>query len=368
MLSLLSPGACRAGTARGTLRASLVGVLLATAVGLATTMAAPAPAFAAVAPTITVPSTFEGFGRVAITGTARPGATVDLYEAAYTFRADLAKATEVYDPQDIITTVAGTDGTYRLSRLVDSGFVFAVQADGLMSAVLTVHVKVVAELQITTTKTSTVYAKVLASPGEPNLTARVQRKSGTAWTNVAEGKTANFGEYSVTLSGQPAGSQTYRAWISGDPVNALLESGWTPAAPVIVGSATAPGSAATGAVQLTKIQYDSPGTDTGSNTSINGEWVRLTNKTKKTINLRNWTVRDVAGHVYKFTTDHSLAAGKNVYVLTGKGTNGKPAGYRYWGSSGYIWNNSGDTATLKDPTSKTIDSCKWTKDNNTTYC
>ena len=30
------------------------------------------------------------------------------------------------------------------------------------------------------------------------------------------------------------------------------------------------------------------GTDTGSNTSLNGEYVRLTNKTKGTIDLRSW--------------------------------------------------------------------------------
>lgn len=352
----------RAGSARSALGRSLIGVLAA-ATGLAATLAVASPAVAAVTPTITVPSTFEGFGRIAITGTARPGATVDLYEAAYTFRADIAKAAEVYAPEDIITTVADASGSYRLSRLVDSGFVFAVKADGLMSKVKTVKVKVLAELLLTTTSTSTVHAKVLASPGEPTLAARIQRKIGTAWTNVASGRTAAEGVYSVTLFNQPKGSQTYRAWIGGDPVNAILESKWAQAAPVTVG-----GTVTSGTVQLTKIQYDSPGTDTGSNASINGEWVRLTNKTSKTINLRNWTVRDAAGHVYKFTTSQSLAAGKNLFVLTGKGTNGKPAGYRYWGSSSYVWNNAGDTATLKDPTGKTIDSCKWTKDSNYTYC
>jgi hypothetical protein len=58
-----------------------------------------------------------------------------------------------------------------------------------------------------------------------------------------------------------------------------------------------------------------------------------------------------------------------MYVLTGKGTNGKPSStYRYWGSSGYVWNNSGDTAYLRDATNKSIDSCRWTKDANVTYC
>jgi hypothetical protein len=42
--------------------------------------------------------------------------------------------------------------------------------------------------------------------------------------------------------------------------------------------------------------------------------------------------------------------------------------YRYWGSKGYVWNNGGDTAYLRDATNKAIDSCRWTKDKGTTYC
>jgi hypothetical protein len=55
----------------------------------------------------------------------------------------------------------------------------------------------------------------------------------------------------------------------------------------------------------------------------------------------------------------------NVYVHTGSGTNN--ATNRYWGKSGYIWNNGGDTATLRAG-AKTIDSCKWTSDKKVTNC
>ena len=43
-----------------------------------------------------------------------------------------------------------------------------------------------------------------------------------------------------------------------------------------VAVAAQPASAAP-AVRILKIQYDSPGSDTGSNTSLNGEWVVLKN-------------------------------------------------------------------------------------------
>jgi Lamin Tail Domain len=120
-----------------------------------------------------------------------------------------------------------------------------------------------------------------------------------------------------------------------------------------------PAQAAAPAVQFTRIQFNSPGSDTRTNASLNAEWVRLTNKTKKTISLKNWTVRDRAGKIYKFPA-YNLGAAKNVYIHTGKGTNGKPAAAdRYWQSGNYIWNNTGDKATLKNTKKSTIDTCSW---------
>nr|BFE68038.1 hypothetical protein GCM10020092_013390 [Actinoplanes digitatis] len=105
-----------------------------------------------------------------------------------------------------------------------------------------------------------------------------------------------------------------------------------------------------GDVLLSKIVYNSPGKDTGSNTSLNAEYVRLLNTTKATINLKGWTVRDAAGHVYTVTTDQRVAVGAYVYLHTGKGTNGRPdARHRYWNRTGYVWNNGGDTAYLRTP-------------------
>jgi hypothetical protein len=55
--------------------------------------------------------------------------------------------------------------------------------------------------------------------------------------------------------------------------------------------------------------YDSPGSDNGSNASLNAEWVRLTNTRTYTINLKNRTVRG-ANHAYTFTTNYDLGAGR----------------------------------------------------------
>jgi hypothetical protein len=109
------------------------------------------------------------------------------------------------------------------------------------------------------------------------------------------------------------------------------------------------------AVRITKVQYDSPGSDTGSKSSLNAEWVKIKNKGSKAVSLSGWTLRDTAGHVYSFG-GFKLKAGSTITVHTGKGSNG--AKHRYWGSGAYIWNNDGDTAILKKG-SKVKDKCKW---------
>ncbi|SCG58976.1 Lamin Tail Domain [Micromonospora coxensis] len=119
----------------------------------------------------------------------------------------------------------------------------------------------------------------------------------------------------------------------------------------------APARAATPAVQIAKVYYNSPGSDTGSNSSLNAEYVRLTNRRSTTINLKYWTLRDKANHVYTFSGDFRLASGASVHIHTGKGTN--TSTHRYWGSGAYIWNNSGDAAYLRNSAGTAIDSCSW---------
>jgi hypothetical protein len=116
-----------------------------------------------------------------------------------------------------------------------------------------------------------------------------------------------------------------------------------------------PASAA-GGVIIYRAYYNSPGSDTGSNTSLNGEYVMLKNTSTVAKTVTGWTLRDKANHVYKFPTTR-INAGQYLTVRTGRGTN--TAVTRYWGSSWYIWNNTGDTAYLRTPTGVLVDSCSW---------
>jgi hypothetical protein len=97
-------------------------------------------------------------------------------------------------------------------------------------------------------------------------------------------------------------------------------------------------------LRISSIQYDSPGTDRGSNASLNAEWVKITNSSGSAKTLTGWRLSDASGHVYKFPTV-KLPAAASVKVHTGSGSNN--TGNLYWRASSYIWNNTGDTATLR---------------------
>jgi len=141
------------------------------------------------------------------------------------------------------------------------------------------------------------------------------------------------------------------------------------AVPLAAGATTVPSFAATTPpVSFTMIQFDSPGSDNRSNSSLNAEWVRLTNNTRSTVQLKGWTVRDKARHVYTFGS-YALGAGRRVYVHTGKGRNLTPdAQHVYQQRAAYVWNNDGDTAYLRNAAGAAVDTCSWKAGTKPTYC
>ncbi len=114
--------------------------------------------------------------------------------------------------------------------------------------------------------------------------------------------------------------------------------------------------AATSPIVIHEIYYNSPGPDRGSNTSLDAEWVQLYNRTGHAVTLTHWTLRDTARHIYTFGP-YQLKAHGYVKIHTGRGING-PAS-RYWDHSWYIWNNTGDTGTLKNSGGATQSRCSY---------
>ncbi|MDR6980958.1 hypothetical protein J2X68_007700 [Streptomyces sp. 3330] len=110
------------------------------------------------------------------------------------------------------------------------------------------------------------------------------------------------------------------------------------------------------AVEISKVQYDSPGRDDRSNRSLNKEWVELTNNTRRSVNLDGWTLKDESGHTYTF--DHYRLAGRaTVRIHTGEGRDTRTDLYQ--DRRAYVWNNDHDTATLRNDRGRLVDDESW---------
>jgi Lamin Tail Domain len=77
------------------------------------------------------------------------------------------------------------------------------------------------------------------------------------------------------------------------------------------------------------------------------------------------TIKDRAGHTYKFGTFY-LGAGKTVRIHTGKGSNTSTD--RYWGRNWYVWHNTGDKAYLGNASGTLMDTCEWGDGPGYKYC
>jgi hypothetical protein len=138
---------------------------------------------------------------------------------------------------------------------------------------------------------------------------------------------------------------------------ALAVAGAGVASPASAAFTHRPAAVSTGGVKIVEIYFDSPGSDTGSNASLDAEWVKVKNVTGSRRTITGWTLRDASSHVYRFATT-TIAAGATLRVHTGRGR--KNATNRYWGSGSYIWNNTGDTATLRNAHGSQVDRCHYT--------
>ncbi len=95
-------------------------------------------------------------------------------------------------------------------------------------------------------------------------------------------------------------------------------------------------------VQIIAIFYE------GNEENEADEYVEIENYGQKDIDLTNWSLSDEAGHTYIFES-YTLTAGEKIRVYTNKED-------LSFGSNTPIWNNTGDTAYLRDNNGNLIDS------------
>lgn len=100
---------------------------------------------------------------------------------------------------------------------------------------------------------------------------------------------------------------------------------------------------------------DPPGKDNRTNAHLNEERITVVNTSHRAINLSGFSIRDKAGHRYVFRSGFRLRADSSVMVHTGKGRDRRR--HVYWGQGNYVWNNTGDRATLRGRHGTRLDRC-----------
>ena len=96
------------------------------------------------------------------------------------------------------------------------------------------------------------------------------------------------------------------------------------------------------ALRIAGIHADAAGDDAEN---PNDEYVVLRNVGDEPLDLSGWTVGDEAGHVYEFPDGTTLGPGATLTLHTGDGED--TGSDVYWAASGPVWNNGGDTVTVR---------------------
>ncbi len=105
-------------------------------------------------------------------------------------------------------------------------------------------------------------------------------------------------------------------------------------------------------ITIPTIHYAARGDDNQA-ANLNNEYVVFKNNTTRGIRMGGWKVHDEGRiHTYTFPT-FRLGAGKTVTLHSGKGSN--TASHLYWQRSyGAVWNNNGDTVTLRNGSGQVV--------------
>lgn len=145
------------------------------------------------------------------------------------------------------------------------------------------------------------------------------------------------------------------------PVSLLVTAGL-----IAGGTALAAPASAASKIQIVKVKFDSAGIDFPvSNTKVNDEYVMIKNTDSVARSLTGWTLVDRSNRWYTFGTTR-LKAGASLKVRTGKRDHDTSLN-KYQNRGYYIWNNTADTAYLRNTSGVGGDTCSWkTSDRGST--
>ena len=118
-------------------------------------------------------------------------------------------------------------------------------------------------------------------------------------------------------------------------------------------------------IKILRIVFDPPGVDSATNDSLNSEVVLIANKGSTLVTLTGWTLRDSDGNAFRFPS-LSLAAEEIVKVHTGSGVD--TARSLYWDAGHQVWNNNGDSATLRLRGGRIVHGCGYSGPGSVARC
>ncbi|GIE77808.1 hypothetical protein Aph02nite_37580 [Actinoplanes philippinensis] len=176
------------------------------------------------APTLSVPGTVTGSGRVTIAGVASAGSTVQLLTAPGTSGGEF---------RVVLTTTADKDGKFSFNPNLNGGYRLQVKADNMTSPIRTVQVRQEPTITLTSNARGTVVATVTGDPARGGQDVKVQHLVGRKWETVATGELNKSGKYTTTEKGLRPGNQSFRAVIAASPSLGIL-AGTSPAKQVKV--------------------------------------------------------------------------------------------------------------------------------------
>lgn len=171
---------------------------------------------AAAAPTISAPAQRRGKGAVAITGTAREGATVTLYARPFGSA-----------ESSVGTVTADAAGRYTFTQTIAKETTFRVRVAGFNSNATTVSVREAPALAASSPRAGVVYLGVRSNPSLAGVPVRVYRVTSAGRTAIASGITDANGVFRATLYRQRAGTATYQALVSGNYSSTGVLSGYS---------------------------------------------------------------------------------------------------------------------------------------------
>ena len=121
---------------------------------------------------------------------------------------------------------------------------------------------------------------------------------------------------------------------------------------------------ASAAIKIQRIVFY-PGGAAGSNQHLNKEISVITSTGNRRVSLRNGTIRDTSGHIFRFEAV-GIGGHREITIHTGSGRD--TFNQKYWGQDQYVWNNDGDRATLKRASGSTADTCSYSGAGSSVNC